>query len=767
MNQLDIDGAIAAYDPTRLHAAINALAIRCDGAHELDGQGFDGTDTHFGKRIAAIPADLWSEGMILDAYTVARKYRSQLESYGCPVDDIPVPPGWKPPSDQRRQSKDEVRKVGGRATTKIEVANGLILVTGPYDAERVSLSRKIPGRRWNGRHDTFPLSSARAVVEMADKLGCPIPDELRGIADQQDETPMPSTASRRVRVEGERLVLLFDYDPDLVAQCRELPGASWDKLGRRWMCDPSVEAINWANRNQFEIDQDVVEQLTEAVEARRSAIEESSAADADLPDWLTERLGITLRPFQRAGVRYAMKKKRVIIGDEMGLGKTFQALAALEANNSFPALCVVPAGVKENWRKEAARILPHRDVQVIYGRKPMEFNGEIVIINYDIVPNRDGKGHEKRLLAREWKGLVLDESHDYVSSPKLRRTKLLTELAGDVRARDDHTIACITGTAIRNRLPGLIPQLRIVGRIDDLGGEKKVYWRYVKEATRDGFNQQRMLELHERLRASCYIRRVKTDVAKELPEKERTHLWLPTTEADLREYRKAERDLIEHVRARARERALAAGEDPDAAAMEAAIRVSGVEHLVKVNYLRQLVAKARLPYMFDWVDEFLESTDRKLVVAGWHTEIVRPFADRYGGLRISGDITGPKRETMIERFQNGPERVIAVQIKSGGVGITLTAASDMLMAEQTWTASGRDQMEDRIHRIGQENHCSIHYAMAEGTIDPTMYDTVHEKAKLAAAVHDGKLLDADELNSVEAGDSAFLDTLVAMVRRNP
>ena len=113
----------------------------------------------------------------------------------------------------------------------------------------------------------------------------------------------------------------------------------------------------------------------------------SYADDADLAGL---PLGGVLHPFQRAGVRYALERRRTFIADEQGLGKTVQALATIEADEAFPTVVVCPASMKLMWEREAQNWLPHRSVAVLEGRTDATWTEEtreadIVVLNYDIL----------------------------------------------------------------------------------------------------------------------------------------------------------------------------------------------------------------------------------------------------------------------------------------------------------------------------------------------------------------------------------------------
>jgi superfamily II DNA or RNA helicase len=752
------------YDPTDLAGAVGALAARCDGAKQLDGVGFDGKDSPFGKRLAMIPAGQWTPEMCWDAWQMLGNYKTQLAEYGYPFDSIPRPPGvdigivdngW----GGAKASRDAAKKLASNRAVKIEVGTDHITMVGPYNADRVADCRAIPGRRWTGRHDTFPLTSAKAVVAMAAKHGIPIPDELELLARDAPDPMEAIKAARSARIVSNRLRIRTEYDPKLVTRLRMLPEAVWSKADSAWTV--ALDPVTLEFCDEFDITLSVEDRQTLADANRliEEAIAMSKAHDADieLPDTIAED---ALRPFQRAGVAYALAKRRTWIADEMGLGKTRQALAAVEAAGAWPALFVCPASVKENWIIEAREVLPKRFGRSIYGRKGERFDGmfdDFWVINYDLLPN-----HWPALKRVGLKAVVFDESHAHLSNPRLMRTKVAVEMGRQIALGDpdNNLVLLLTGSPISNFADGLLPQLDVMSRLDDFGGRKAITQRYIRNATTHGFDGHRMVELHNRMRATCYLRRVKSDVATELPPKERQPIFMKLDDDDYSRYRKAESDIIEYIRQRAREKAIENGEDPTVAAMIAAARAQAAEHLVAITALKQLAAKLRMAEATRWIESFLESTGRKLIVFGWHSSIVDDVADRFGGLRIAGSDPVPKRQATKERFQNDPDaKVISLQLKAGGVGITLHAASDVLFLEQGWTPATHNQAEDRAHRIGQVNNVVAHYLLAEGTIDVSIYRLVEAKRKLSKAIEDGEI--PDDYDPDEAGPESILADLVA------
>src|SRR3954469_9608605 len=196
---------------------------------------------------------------------------------------------------------------------------------------------------------------------------------------------------------------------------------------------------------------------TDAIEHVRR----SRARSAPPPDPPPRLAGGELAPFQWAGVRYALEARRAFLADEQGLGKTVQALAALEADDAFPAIVVCPASLKLNWAREAERWLPHRSVAVVEGRSAVPPRGDITILNYEIVA-----AHREALARGRPRALVVDESH-YVKNPHAKRTQAVRRLAAGIP--EDGLRLALTGTPVLNHAEELVAQLRVLCRLEGVG----------------------------------------------------------------------------------------------------------------------------------------------------------------------------------------------------------------------------------------------------------------------------------------------------------
>ena len=466
---------------------------------------------------------------------------------------------------------------------------------------------------------------------------------------------------------------------------------------------------------------DLIDELRTEYDRAAETVALSYAEDAGL-DGLV--LGGELHPFQRAGVRYALARRRTFIADEQGLGKTVQALATLEWEGAFPAVVVCPASMKLTWERESRHWLPERSVTVLDGRAEAGWTeeadeAEIVVLNYDIL-----EAHLQRLSARHPQAVVFDESH-YVKNPGAARTKAALELAG--RMPDDALRLALTGTPVLNRAEELVSQLRVLGRLRDFGSGARLTRRFRAAGSDD--------RLHWNLRAHCYVRRTKKQVLPQLPAKR--HDTVPVLLSNEHEYRLAEQDVIAWLQSLPLD--LRAIDAKVAAALRA-------EQLVRLNHLRQLAVTGKLPTALAWIDDFLASGEA-LVVFAEHIATQKAVLARFpGAVHILGSDSAQARQQAVDAFQreDGPQLIVCA-LKAASQGITLTRASNVAFLELDWTPARHDQAEDRLHRIGQDSAVTAFYLLAPDTIDETMSQVLERKRALIDAVTDGQVRDEERL----------------------
>jgi SWI/SNF-related matrix-associated actin-dependent regulator 1 of chromatin subfamily A len=228
------------------------------------------------------------------------------------------------------------------------------------------------------------------------------------------------------------------------------------------------------------------------------------------------------------------------------------------------------------------------------------------------------------------------------------------------------------------------------------------------------------------------IRRKKAQVLKELPAKQRSDIYVELSNRS--EYDRAEKEFFDWLVGKYAAEAEGSPEERIQSAIRKAMAVKPMEALLKSGECRRLAGRGKTKAVVEWIREFMESSeDEKLVVFAAHKPVQQALLKEFpSALHIFGDDSPESRQQAVDEFQGNPEkRLIICSLQAANMGVTLTAASTMVFAELDWTPSVMSQAEDRIHRIGQENHVQIYRVIGRGTIDEHILQILEEKAQVA------------------------------------
>lgn len=746
------------YDATKLHEAVCAIAARCDGAQQEDSIGFSGQDTLFGRRVAqCFTAKDYDDDLSGEVYRMLRKYTGQLERYGAPYEAIPVPPVIYEANSASARDKARQAERQAKNTVSVSMSGADVVFTGKGTFD-IKDQLRTAGARWDagtktwrgpvalGMLKTLLLANRWTVDEDAERL-------LEGVEEApiEDLKPRPEKVVSVIPGTDQAIVAWCNVERaefnEILSSIRSLPDIerSYKAAQKVWQCKITDQFLAVCKTLKF----DGIAALEEAL-AHTSANREAAAKTqalalvASRAEDTEAKVAIEsdLYAFQRAGVDYVVNlaKGRCIIGDEQGLGKTRQGLSAIETANAYPAVIVCPSKLKLNWQKEIKALLPHRTVEVVSGNRTHEPRADITIVNYDIMEAWAPKLNPI--------GLVLDESH-YIKNYKAKRTKAVLDLSKRMQERGVRcpdlvcTIIELSGTPVVNRPVELVTQIEMIGMMHLFGSRARYLRRYCyiddgsQYANYNGASH--MMELNEILRSNCYVRREKAYVLKDLPAKQIAPQWIELPKAFQAEYALVKENLVKFLI------------ESKSKTSEEARRALQAETLVKINSLRHLVGQAKVEHAIEWITEFLDSTDRQLVVFATHIDVQNALYERLTALGIStARIQGGVKDTVVEaekeRFQAGDAKVIVCSLVAGGVGHTLTAASDVLMVEQGWTPASHDQALDRVHRIGQTEQVTGHFILVDDTIDQWIFGLINDKRQVVRAVTSGD--EADEQESM-------------------
>lgn len=536
-------------------------------------------------------------------------------------------------------------------------------------------------------------------------------------------------------------------------------GAKWNPKVGRWECgaEEAARALLMGAGATPQVRQDLgkhAQRLQYMLELSQAVTDDS---DLDIPCPPTKEY----YPYQRVAIRYIEETNgRALIGDDMGVGKTIEAIGWLNLNTlKRPVVVVTTASMKYHWKNKLDEwLVGWNTVEVIAGIEKREepLRADVAVVNYEIL-----EVHLEALKALQPQVVILDEAH-YIKNGTADRTKATRKLCKGV----PHVLA-ITGTPILNRpVEGwtifhlLNPKVFSNWRdyvVRYCGGYKDRWGRW---HTDKATNQK---ELHDKLRATIMIRRLKPQVLPQLPEKIRETVELEVPGAAV--YLDAEKaflgDLGETVLTRERVQREINNLPPDhrkerQKAFNKQVATEDMNILAAISQLRQALAVEKASAAVAFIQRILDS-GQKVVVFAHHQKVIKKLAQAFPqAVIMDGKTSSTKREEVQKKFREDPScNVFIGSIRACKEGIDLTAASNVVFVEQDWVPGYMRQAEDRCLRHGQKNTVNIYYLLVAGSrVERQVVDTLNAKMP----VIDGVLDRQDD-------DSVFLEVLKELARR--
>lgn len=458
---------------------------------------------------------------------------------------------------------------------------------------------------------------------------------------------------------------------------------------------------------------------------------------------MTQQLQHSLRvepyPYQQEGILTGLRLRRLLIGDEPGLGKTLQSIGIIDCADAYPCLVICPSSLKINWQREFEKFT-HRKALVLDNSVATTWPyliqmgmQQVAVVNYESlrkyfvwdIPTKNFRLKDVVFnpAIRLFRSIIIDESHR-VKDPSAQQSIF----ARGIAEGKDYRIL-LSGTPVVNRPADLIAQLSIMDRLAEFGGRSKFLADYgggdiSKEFRRgrkeDNDAPRNLDRLSSELYARCMIRREKAKVLTQLPDKTRTDLYIDISNRD--EYTLAEADLAAYLQQYTQ-------------CTDADIRRKmRMEALIKFMTLRSLASKGKVRQAIDFVRTFLANGKPLILFCSLH-DIVDQIKKAFPhAVSVTGRDSMQAKQAAVDAFQQGRAQLIICSIKAAGVGLTLTASSNVAFVEFPWTYADCCQCEDRAHRIGQRDNVTCYYLIGRHTIDRTLYSIIHRKKSIAAQI---------------------------------
>jgi len=451
-----------------------------------------------------------------------------------------------------------------------------------------------------------------------------------------------------------------------------------------------------------------------------------------------------------------------LLADEPGLGKTAQALVSAAASNSYPMLVIVPNVVKTNWAREVALWTPSRTATVVHGDgHDVDAFSDVVIVNYEVLDRHVG------WLGRfGFKSMVVDEAH-FIKNLKSERSKHVLSLSKSIRASYPKALMmALTGTPLINSIEDFRAIWQFLGWIDDKKPMPALMARLEDTGltpTDFGF----FAAARKAVIDMGIVRRKKVDVAADIPARRIADLPVELDDDLGRSIRAAEAALTTRLierfnRVRSLKPELADADIIRVVAHAELEESKGASSGENVFTMVRRIGQAKATLAADYTSQLARSVG-KVVFFAKHIDVMDAAEEHFAkvgltSVSIRGDQSAAARQRAIDSFDSDPNvSVVVASLSAAGVGLNLQAASNVVLAELSWTSAEQTQAIDRVHRIGQELPVTAWRIIAAHTIDARIAELIDSKAGLAARALDGSDVDP-------AGESNIqLQALVGML----
>lgn len=516
---------------------------------------------------------------------------------------------------------------------------------------------------------------------------------------------------------------------------KNIPSRRWDNQNKVWVINISDYWILKKELERLElrnitIDEGLSKIFSQYKAWEQSYIELCNSEDAEIPvDEST--LKMKLMPHQRVALAFMLRRKLGINGSEMGTGKTFPAIVCAkylkEQGLIRDCLVVCIASIKWNWAFEIKKCVSGLSFQVIEGES-MEraaqymSKADVKIVNYELLRN----DIEPILHDRVFDCIIVDEIHR-IRSHNTKQTKALYKLGKKAKYRYG-----LTGTPIHNKLDDLYSIMRFIH--PKFFGEWFPFDR--RYCVRGYFGNvtgyQHLNEVHEKIKTVMF-RKLKSEVLQNLPPKVYNDIFIDLTYRQRKFYRDTARRIL----------------DSQYEEVDNCVRQSNI--LANVTYLREICdstelvdpslrESAKMDELKRIIPELIEN-GHKIVIFSQFEKMVQIIARelKFPSILLHGGIpvAGGARDKLIHQFSTSKTHNLFIMTTAGGEGINLQAADYIILFDLPFNPQVIAQVEDRLHRKGQQSTVNVIKLIARETIEERVLEILQFKTDLFREVIDG------------------------------
>lgn len=446
-------------------------------------------------------------------------------------------------------------------------------------------------------------------------------------------------------------------------------------------------------------------------------------------------MALPLLPYQIEGADFLAGRARAGLHDEMGVGKTAQCIGALDRRGARRGLIVCPASLRQNWINEFRKFsdVPRKLLKAQNFHDFVAFSRnrfDVLVMSYEHATKWAQKIHD---LYEIFDFVIADEAH-YLKNTEAARTKALV---ADWHRHMPGLLSLgavawmVTGTPMANDPIDIYPFLRWTGALGDMSKPsfQRRYFHVTQKAHGEAHRTREEMEAElTSLIETHRIRRTKSQIGVQLPP-----IFLTSTTVD-GDTNKITELLKQHP-----------GLDQQ---IVKALRQGGLSFLdaQHIATLRRLIGEAKAVPFAETLLEQLHGGLDKAVVMGIHKVALQEVRDylarhRIKAVLVNGDTPEAQRTEAVRAFQEDRDcRVFVGNIRAAGVGLTLTAASDIFLLESDWTPAGNAQAIMRVHRLGQSRNVVARFIVLANSFDERVVEIVADKTAAIARIEGEAML---------------------------
>ena len=446
-----------------------------------------------------------------------------------------------------------------------------------------------------------------------------------------------------------------------------------------------------------------------------------------------------LRPYQKIGYSWLIQNMKYqfgcILADDMGLGKTIQVLSAIlyfKEHNKLEhksSLIIVPPTLISNWENEINKFTPELSYYIYHGSNrtfPLE-NYDIILTSYGVI-----RLDLDLFLDEEWLLCVIDEAQN-IKNPNTEQTKAIKSVKATTKI-------ALTGTPIENGLMDYWSIFDFVnkGYLSTMNDFKQQYVVPIEK-----LEDEKVLKNLKTIAKPFVLRRLKSDedIKKELPEKFVNDIYCTLSKKQIKLYNAVLNEIFFDI-----ENAKGIQRKGIILKILTALKQT-CNHPAQFLHIKnpKIKESGKMELMVDILENILNA-DEKVIIFTQYVEMGKLIQKliskkfKQDVLFLHGSQTLKEKTEVIDNFQEDEDyKILVATLKTGGTGLNLTAARNVIHYDLWWNPAVENQATDRVHRIGQDKDVMVYRLITKGTLEETIDAIIKNKIDLA-----GKAISSDE-----------------------